>query len=77
MMKSLFEGHQASFVLILCKIKRVGNAKKCRKIAVQDGVQVTEIDPVFWELARNWKETRRQIRKCYLLKKSFTYQIYA
>ena len=36
-----------------------------------------EIDPVFWKLARNWKETRRQTRKCYLSKKSFAYEIYA
>ena len=36
-----------------------------------------EIDPVFWKLARNWKETRRQMRKRYLSKKSFTYEIYA
>ena len=29
---------------------------KSRKVAVQDSVQVTEIDPVFWKLARNWKK---------------------
>ena len=50
---------------------------KSRKIAAQDSVQVTKIDPVFWKLAQNWKETRRQMRKCYLPKKSFTYEIYA
>ena len=50
---------------------------KSRKVAVQDSVQVTEIHPVFWKLVQNWKETRRQMRKCYLSKKSFTYEIYA
>ena len=35
---------------------------KSRKIAVQDIVQVMEIDPVFWKLAQNWKEMRRQIK---------------
>ena len=44
---------------------------------VQDGVQVTEIDLVFWKLVQNLKETRRQMRKRYLSKKSFTYKIYA
>ena len=53
------------------------SSNKSRKIAVQEGVQGTEIDPVVWKLARNWKETRRQMRKCYLSKKSFTYKIYA
>ena len=47
-------------------------AKKSGKIAVQDGVQVTEIDPVVWKLSQNWKETRKQIRKRYFSKKSFT-----
>ena len=41
---------------------------KSRKIAVQDSVQV--------DLSRNWKETRKQMGKCYLSKKSFTYKIY-
>ena len=53
-MKSFFEGHQASFVSISCKVKRAGKCQKeaeTRKIAVQDGVQVREIDPVFWKLA--------------------------
>ena len=36
-----------------------------------------EIDPVFWKLSWNWKETRKQMRKRYLSKKSFTYEIYA
>ena len=43
----------------------------------KDGVQITEIDPVVWKLSRNWKETRRHIRKRYLSKKSFTHKIYA
>ena len=68
MMKLFFEGCQASFVSILCKVKREENAKKRLKIVVQDSVQVTKIDPVFWKLARNWEETRRQMRKCYLSK---------
>ena len=36
-----------------------------------------EIDPVFWKLVRNWEETRTKMRKCYLSKKSCTYEIYA
>ena len=35
-----------------------------------------EINPVFWKLAQNWKEMKRQMRKRYLSKKSFTYEIY-
>ena len=50
---------------------------KSRKISVGDGGQITEIDQVLWKLARNWKEMRRQMRKHYLSKKSFTYEIYA
>ena len=82
MLLSLFEHHiQHHFVSISCKVKR---AEKCQKEAktrvekaVQDSVEVTEIDPVFWKLGQNWKETRRQKRQRYLSKKSFTYEIYA
>ena len=42
--------------------------------AVQDSLQVTNIDPVFWKLSWNWKEMRKQVRKHYLSKKSFTYE---
>ena len=42
---------------------------KSRKIAVQDSVQVN--------LSWNWNETRKQMGKCYISKKSFTYEIYA
>ena len=38
-------------------------------MAVQDSVQV--------KLSQNWKETRKQMGKCYLSRKSFTYEIYA
>ena len=34
-MKSLFEGHQASFVLILCEVKRAGKCQKEAKTRVE------------------------------------------
>ena len=40
-----------------------------KKIAVQDSPEDN--------LMRNWKETRKQMGKRYLSKKSFTYKIYA
>ena len=82
-MKSLLEWCKASLICFDFVQSKKGrkmpkrDQNKSRKIAVQDGAQVTEIDPVVRKLLRNWKEMRKQIRKCYLSKKSFTCKIYA
>ena len=76
-MKLFFDIYQSFF----CFDFGQKNAKKRLiqewKKAVKASVQVTEIDPVFWKLVQHWKETRRQMRKRYLSKKYFTYEIYA
>ena len=81
-MKSFFQGRQASFISISCKVKGQENAKKglkqeqknsCSRQCSSHKNQPSILDVS----AKLEKKTRRQMRKCYLSKKFFTYTIYA
>ena len=84
-MKSFFERRKDSLICFaFVQSKKGGKMPKRAKTRVEKQLFKTafksrKIDTVFWNSSRKCKKknTRKQMRKPYLSKKSFTYEIYA